>query len=159
MVKSHTFSHPALCMYTHISMHHVSQSLKVGSAPRAGKIIMGWDEPLNLWERGLLPNKYSQSNQPDSFCPKLNELRFYRGSLMGSNGAFSLYPFLIIVFSACIPNNCWGAKTCCSGTFCFMTVCSNNSLKLPCRILTVAVCSSFYWKNDHCRNNLCKMRL
>lgn len=112
----------------------------------------GRDEPLKLWEREPGPNKYSQSNKPDPFCLQLNELRFHRSNLMGSNEAFSLYPFLIVVFSACIPNKCLGTKTCCSGIFCFMTVGSNNSLKAPCRFLTVAI--RFHGKNDHCTNKL-----
>lgn len=71
----------------HISMHHESQSLKVGSALRVGE-IMGRraretrNEPLILWERGLLlKKKYSPVYKPDSFCLQLNTLGFYRCTL------------------------------------------------------------------------------
>lgn len=87
----HTFLHSSVHPHTrmHISMHCVSQSLKVGSALSVGKIIMGQseggrDEPLNLWERENLPNKHSQSNKPDSCCLQLNKLSFYTSCLMGS---------------------------------------------------------------------------
>ena len=127
----HTHSHTSmlkpytqLCAYTH---QHAPCILK----PKGWLCPEGWkdyygpeseqgrDEPVNLWERELLPNKYSQSNVPDSFCLKLNELRFDRSCLMDSNGSLSPYPFLIIVFSAYIPNNCLVTKTCCSKHFLF----------------------------------------
>lgn len=136
---THTHSETQLCACTHTHTY-THQHAPCISKPKGWFCPEGWkdyygpesergrDEPLNLWERELLPNKYSQSNRPGSFCLKLNELRFYRSSLMGSNWAFSLYPFLIFVFTACIPNNCSVTITCCSGIFCFMTVSSNNSL-------------------------------
>lgn len=98
----HAFSNTVLWIHTH-------QHAPCISKPKGWLCPEGWkdyygpkselerDEPLNVWEREPLPNKYSQFNKPDSFCLQLNEIRFNRSSLMGSNGAFSLYPFLIIV--------------------------------------------------------------
>lgn len=135
-------------MHTH-TLTHAHQHTRCISERKGWLCPEGWkdyygpeseagrDEPLNLWEREQ-PNKHSQSNKPDSCCLQLNKLSFYRSSLMGSKWSLffiSLSHYCILCTS--IADNLEGKKTCCSGILCFMTVCSNNSLKILCRWLTV----------------------
>lgn len=100
---THTFSHSFVHTHPHRHAPCVWEP-KGWLCPQGWKDYYGLesergrDEPLNLWEWELLPNKYSQSNKPDSFCLKLNELRFYGSSLMGSNRAF----FAVSISHYCI---------------------------------------------------------